>query len=497
MIFGELLQGLRYRLVQQDLAVPVRSVVTDSRKVGPGDVFVALPGQEHDGHSYIPDALARGAAAVVCEHPPADTGTAVVVQVEDAARVVGPMASAQYGHPSRRLQVIGVTGTDGKTTTTLLIAAILRAAGRAVGHCTTIEVHNGQRARRNTEGFTTPQAPELQRMLAEMVATGCQAAVVEVSSHALATGRVEGCEFDGAVFTNLAPEHLDYHVSLEAYRAAKGRLFEQLSKRSPRPWPPVGAVNLDDPEAGYFLQCYPPARTYGFASGAQVTAEDVRCTPQGSAFSLVAPEGRALVHTRLLGQFNVRNWLAAAAVTLPLGVGPAQVTAAAAALAEVPGRMERIDAGQAFTVYVDFAHTPQGLAAALDTAQELHPDGRVIAVFGHAGRRDPNHRRDLVVAASPRCHHLLLTMDDPYDEDPAAILDTMRAAALAQGLREGDHFQCVLDRREAFAAAFARARPGDVVLLAGRGHEQTIPLDQRRVPFHDPTVARELLAQAG
>lgn len=480
-----------------DTAVAIRRITADSRTVQPGDLFVALRGQTFDGHQYIPEALANGAAAVVCQQPPAgETGPAAMVVVENSHRALGMLASAWYGHPSQQLRLIGVTGTDGKTTTTLLTAAILRSAGRRVGHCTTVDIDDGRSRQLNQVGFTTPQAMGLQRLLREMVDNGVEIAVVEVSSHALATGRVEGCEFDLAVFTNLSPEHLDFHHTLEEYRAEKLRLFQGLGQRRTKPWQPLGVVNADDPSAGHFIASCQVALLFGIDQPARVRAREIICSPQGSRFLLETPMGSVVVQTALLGRFNVRNWLAAAATTLVCGVGPGDVAKATASVRPVPGRMEAVDGGQPFSVYVDFAHTPQGLTAALETLGEIHR-GRAIAVFGHAGRRDTHHRRDLVAAARPRCDLFILTMDDPYDEDPAAILAEMRAAALELGCQEGSDFLCVPDRREAFREAFRHARKGDAVLLAGRGHERSIPLAGGSLPFHDPTVALELLSELG
>lgn len=468
----ELLEGLPLNATNGDLNVPINGITADTRKLNPGDLFVAVRGQQFDGHDFIDQAVATGAAAVVIEPLHRVSAPVPVIVTGDTKAAFGRLSGAFHGHPSRKLKLIGVTGTDGKTSTTVLTAAVLRTAGLQTGHCTTVELHDGRSGEPNRAGFTTPQPPELQAFLARAVEAGSQAVVMEVSSHAMAMGRVEGCEFDVAVFTNLAPEHLDFHVTMEEYREQKARLFDGVR---------VGVINRDDPQADFFAaRCKRPV----FYSLAE--AKDLSCTPEGSTFRIDS----TAVHTHLLGRFNVRNWLAAAAAGLACGATLEHVARAAAEAQPVPGRMEHIDAGQPFTVYVDFAHTPQALATALDTIRELHPTGRVAAVYGHAGGRDPNHRRGLVEAAKGRANLHILTMDDPYHEDPITILDEMRRAATHLGVE----FEAVLDRREAFQRAFAWARPGDTVLLAGRGHETVIVVGSQKIDFHDPTVARELLA---
>ena len=475
-----------------DTGVDITGITSDSRAVRPGHLFVALRGQQFDGHAFIAAAVQQGAAAVVCETAPDPPLAVPVVMTDNAHEALGRLACAFHRHPSRRLKLIGVTGTDGKTTTTTLTAAILRRAGARTAHLTTVEACDGLATRPNEAGFTTPQAMDIQAFLAQAVAQGCVYAVLEVSSHALATGRVTGCEFDVAVFTNLAPEHLDYHRTMAEYRAEKEKLFRMLSGPRTKGGVPTGVVNIDDPEAPRFLSLSPLVLTFGFSPQAQVRAEQVRYTAKGTNFFLHLPTNEVTIATRLLGRFNVENWMAAAAAALAVGGSPRLVVDAAATTAAPPGRMERLATDAPFEVFVDFAHTPHGLAAALETLRSI-TTGRVIAVFGHAGRRDTNHRRDLVAAAKGRCDSMIFTMDDPYDEDPAAILSQMRHAAMAMGLTEFRDFRCIIDRRDAFAAAFAQAKPGDAVLLAGRGHETHIPLNGERLPFHDATVALEVL----
>jgi len=497
-----LLRGIPLVATTGDLTTAITGITADSRLVRPGDLFVALRGKQFDGHDFVDRAVALGAAAIVCEPPHRITVPVPVAITGDTKAALGRLSSAFYDHPSKKLQLIGVTGTDGKTSTTMLTAAVLRAAGVKTGHCTTIELYDGRASEPNRAGFTTPQPPELQAFLARCADAGCQAVVTEVSSHALAMGRVEGCEFDIAVFTNLAPEHLDFHRTMEEYREQKARLFEGVR---------TGVINGDDPQADFFAARCKQTLFYGFQETSGIRATDILCTSEGSAFRLQTAPGRLAgettvpgsagilpagaigeipVNTRLLGRFNVRNWLAAAGAGLACGATLSAVAQAAARTPPVPGRMDRIDAGQPFSVYVDFAHTPQALATALDTIRELHPAGRVAAVYGHAGGRDPNHRRGLVEATKGRADLSILTMDDPYQEDPSAILDQMRLAARDLGVP----FEPILDRREAFKRAFEWARTDDTVLLAGRGHETVIVVGSTQMEFHDPTVAKGLLA---
>lgn len=492
---GELLAAVSPVEVYGNIEIAVSGIAYDSRLVRPGDLFVALPGRRRDGNAYIRQALEKGAVGVVSENtsPPAELSVPFVV-VANSARALSQLSAALHGYPARRLVVIGVTGTDGKTTTVHLTSAVLRAAGLRAGHLSTVSMGVGADVRRNETNHTTPQAPELQRALAEMVAEGTEYAVLEVSSHALALHRVADCEFDVAVLTNLTPEHLDFHGSFAQYREDKAKLFRMLGETSTKPTRRFGVVNADDPEAAHFRAASPvPVLTYGIDAEADVRARHVRATPTGSAFTVATPgEAEIDLETRLVGRFNVYNWLAAVAVAVGLELPAEAAVHAAATVAPVPGRIQTVDAGQAFTVVVDFAHTPNALENVLE-ALRAQTSGRVIAVFGHAGGRDRANRPRLAQVAGSHSEFFILTTDDPYDEDPEAIIGEIEKGAEALGLRRGRDYEKVVDRAAAIALALAEARAGDVVVIAGRGHERLMTIGRRRLPFDDAEVARDLL----
>jgi UDP-N-acetylmuramoyl-L-alanyl-D-glutamate--2,6-diaminopimelate ligase len=492
-------------LAQGDPATRVAGIGHDSRRVRPGELFVAMPGRRHDARAFVPAALAAGAAGVVVGaeeaaglHVPADRALVVVPAARPA---LADLAAAFHGHPSRRLRLVGVTGTDGKTTTTRLLAAILERAGLRVGWLTTVDVNVAGAIRPNDLDHTTPEADRVQAVLAEMVVAGVEAAVLETSSHALALDRVRGCAFDAAVFTNLSPEHLNFHGSLDAYRLAKARLFELLGEPSHKPWPRVGVVNADDPSSDVMrAYCPAPVRSYGLDCAADVMARDVHLDARGATFRLVAsrPSGRVevCVASSLLGRFNVANWLAASTAAFELGADPEHVVAAAADLAPPPGRMERVDRGQPFLVVVDFSHTPQALDNALRTLRE-HTPGRLMVVFGHAGERDPANRPAMGAVAAERSDYFIISMDDPLGEDPEDIARAIAAGAAARGKREGRDFAVELDRAAAIRALLDRARPGDTVLLAGKGHERRMLVGDERRPWNDREEAELALAERG
>jgi UDP-N-acetylmuramoyl-L-alanyl-D-glutamate--2,6-diaminopimelate ligase len=473
-----------------DAGCQIRGLACDSRAVEPGFLFAALRGRTHDGHAFIDEAARRGAVAVLVDRPVAAPPGVAVVRVADARRALGQLAAALAGHPARHLTVIGVTGTNGKGATTYLIEAILRAAGRPCGIIGTMGVVIGGEV--TPSARTTPEAPELQRALTAMIARGQTAVAVEVASHALALERVAGTPFRIGVFTNLTRDHLDFHESMEAYRAAKARLFATLPADG---W---AVLNADDP-ASALMRRVTRARviTYGVHTAAAVRGRDIRLRLTGSEFVAETPAGMAPVRLRLAGGFNVWNALAATAVGLAQGVPLATIAAALEAVPGIPGRFERIDEGQPFAVIVDYAHTPDGLENVLRSAREV-ADGRLIALFGCGGDRDRPKRPLMGRIAAEWADVVIVTSDNPRSESPQAIIAEIRPgveAAAAARAAAGRPPRVIYepDRRRAIVAAVAAAGPGDLVLIAGKGHETYQEIAGVRYPFDDREVVRDVL----
>lgn len=486
--------GLR---VSANADADVRRVTYDSRRVEPGDLFVAIRGLAEDGATFARDAIERGAVAVLAARELEVPAGAGMLVAPDPRQALGEVASVLYGRPSERLRLVGVTGTDGKTTTCQLIAAVLAAAGRRVGWITTVDVRIGQEIVRNPFGHTTPEAPEIQETLARMVAAGVEDAVLEVSSHALALDRVTGCTFDAAVFTNLAPEHLNFHGTVEQYTAAKAQLFAMLDSRTDKQWSRMGVVNADDPASMVMAGSSPAGIvSYALNTPADVTADRIELGIGGSRFTLVTPLGEVPMSTRLVGRHNVYNWLAAAAVALGWGIDLAAVAEAAATAEAPPGRLQRVRRGQPFEVIVDFAHTPQALESTLTTLRAFC-DGRLYAVFGMAGGRDRANRPRMGAVAAQYADYFVVSTDDPVHEDPADIAEQIISGARVAGAVEGVSFNVDLDRRSAIQSLLARAEPGDVVLLAAKGHEQRQLIGERAEPWSDLGASAELLAEMG
>lgn len=480
-------------VVSGDPDTPVGGVTHDSRNLQPGDVFVAVPGLQRDGLEFVPQALASGAAAIVAERPPDDRPGVPVILVQNARSALADLAAAFYEHPSQHLPVVGVTGTDGKTSTTHLISAILEAHGLRTGWLTTVNTKIGTDVRPNAVDHTTPEAPVVQRTLADMISAGVEVAILETSSHALELDRVRGVAYRVGVFTNLSPEHINFHGTFEAYRAAKRKLFERL------PSDGLAVLNADDPSSSA-MRAATRARVLTFAietSAADLCAQDIRLAPSGTTFTCVdrVRAERVSVASRLVGRFNVANWLAAYGAAKYFGAGMEDLVRAAADQSPVPGRMNLVDAGQPFAVVVDFAHTPQALDKALDTVRSLiGPDRRVLLAFGLAGGRDHANRPVMGALAARKADFFEITSDDPYDEDPADIAEHIAVGARDAGAQDERDFRIDVDRRSAIADLFARAQPGDAVLLAGKGHEQRMMIGSERQPWNDARVAAELLA---
>jgi len=475
----------------------VSSVVHDSRRVQPGSLFVVMPGERFDARQYVPQALERGAVGIVVEEPlPVPEDRAIVV-VPSARAALADLSAAIYRHPSRHLRLVGVTGTDGKTSTTRLLAAILDRAGQRTGWLTTVDVKIGDQIRPNDLHHTTPEADRVQEMLAEMVQAGVETAIVEVSSHALMLDRVRGCAFDLGIYTNLSPEHLNFHGTMDDYALAKARLFGMLGEPSGKRWERAGVLNADDAYASVMQQhCPVPVRWYGIDRAADVQARDVHLDARGATFTIVTSRGSALVRSSLLGQFNVANWLAATTAALELGAGLDHVVQAAAETGPVPGRMERVDQGQPYLVVVDFAHTPQALENALRTLRP-HTSGQLMVLFGHAAERDPANRPTMGRAAAELSDFFVLTMDDPIHEDPTEIAHQIAAGAQARGKVPGSDFLIDVDRASAIKTLLRRAGPGDTVLLAGKGHEQRMLVGDGRLPWNDREEVERALSELG
>lgn len=491
----ELLSALAdFSLLQGDPTVVVQAITSDSRQVRPGTLFVAIRGATVDGHHFIAEAVARGAVAVVgtAEPQPAwfAKRTVPYVQVPDARQALALLAAALHGFPSRRLRLVGVTGTDGKTTTVNLIYHLLGAAGHRPGMVSTVAARIGDQELDTGLHVTTPEAPEVQSYLAQMVAAGCDVAVLEATSHGLHQGRVAACDFDVAVITNVTHEHLDYHGSWEAYLDAKAILFRSLAGSARKlGQPKVAVLNADD--ASYEpLRAIPADQHLSYAvdtAQADLWAEQVRCEPGHLSFLVHTPLGSAQVTSPLVGRFNVYNLLAALGAGLALGL-PLEVMAHGLAhAAGVPGRMERIDRGQDFLALVDFAHTPASLARALEAARLLTA-GRLIAVFGSAGLRDVQKRALMAEIALQQADYTILTAEDPRTESLEDILEEMARGARRAGGREGHDFQRIPDRTAAIVQAVELARPGDVVLVCGKGHERSMCFGTVEHPWRDQEV---------
>jgi UDP-N-acetylmuramoyl-L-alanyl-D-glutamate--2,6-diaminopimelate ligase len=488
-----LLSQLRKALLKCEVIHPVEVEVTgitsDSRMVRPGDLFVAQRGYTVDGHDFAAEAVRRGAGAVLCERAIPDISVPQL-RVPDSHLAAAIVADVFYRHPSTKLSVIGVTGTNGKTTVTHLIERILRDAGHKTGLIGTLGSRIDGRTREGVN--TTPEAVQLQSLLAEMVDAGCDYAVMEVSSHALEERRVAGTRYHVAVFTNLTQDHLDYHKTMDNYRAAKGKLFSRLGNSyGDTPHQSAYAVlNADDPASTYMReQTVVETVTYGIEQAADVRAEDVHIAPDGARFRVRSFAGDADVHLRLTGRFNVYNALAAFSVGLIEGISPAAIAASLGAVPGIPGRLEAVEAGQPFTVLVDYSHTPDSVQNALLTVREF-AKGRVICVVGCGGDRDKTKRPLMAETACRYADWTILTSDNPRTEDPEAILDDMEA-----GVRDfSDRYERITDRQEAIERAIQLAAPDDVVLIAGKGHETYQIIGHTKHPFDDRAVARAAIA---
>ena len=508
------LGGLAARLgaaIETDQAgVLARGVAFDSREVRPGRVFVAIPGARADGHDFVGLAAAAGAVAAVVERR-LDVAIPQLV-VASSRRALATSACWWYGDPSAELGVVGITGTDGKTTTSYLATAALEAAGIPTGMLGTAALEIGDVREPNPEHQTTPEAPQLQAVLRAMVTAGDRVAVVETTSHALALDRVEGVRYDIAILTNVTSEHLELHGTWEAYRDAKRSLFDRLAvdpdnppKSSPG-WRRTGIVNANDDSAEAFLEATRRAGAHvmTYSANSHRRPADVAATNivigslgQGIRIWYSAPSGDGALRSPLSGAFNVHNLLAVLALGEALGLEPEAVRAGLESVGRIPGRMERIVAGQPFEVVVDFAHTAASLEGVLAELKRQPGRGQLIAVFGSAGERDTEKRPDMGRVAARRADVVILTDEDPRGEARESILAEIAVGAEAAGKRRGEDLLLIPDRREAIRAAFERASPGDVVLLAGKGHERTIEYADHSQPWDEAAEVRAALRDLG
>jgi UDP-N-acetylmuramoyl-L-alanyl-D-glutamate--2,6-diaminopimelate ligase len=462
----------------------ITSLTYDSRRAKPGTLFFALKGEKVDGSAFIDAAIAAGAEAVVSENAAIKTRATQIV-VGDARNAMADMAAAFYQHPARALKIAGVTGTNGKTTTAFLIKHICDAAQWRCGLIGTVRYEVGDRVLPASR--TTPESLDVHDLLWQMRSAGCKACAMEVSSHALVQARVRGVEFDAAVFTNLTQDHLDYHKTMEAYFEAKVRMFSELAAQPKKKGKAV--INLDDRYGAQLIQRFGkgiPMTTYGLGAQADFRASNVRIDFHGTSYQLDTGGKSYLVRLPHIGQFNVYNSLAALAAANAMGIDVRNAVLALATAHAVPGRLEAVPAQRQFRIFVDYAHTDDALLNVIKTCRELNP-ARLIVVFGCGGNRDKTKRPRMGAVVDQHADYAIVTSDNPRQEDPSAIIEDIKP-----GLRRG-HYEVIVDRREAIFKAVAMAQPRDLILIAGKGHENYQEFADRTVPFDDVAVAREAL----
>jgi len=475
----ELIKAVNAQHINGPAETEISGIAYDSRRVGPGYLFVAVQGHLVDGTQYITAAVANGAAAVVSESE-LDLGVGCThVQVPCARRALAEIATVYYGDLSRSLDVIGITGTNGKTTTAHMIRDLLRAVGRKPGLIGTVAYEIGERT--IPASRTTPEAPDIHSMFQQMKETGCDSVVMEVSSHAIALQRVHGIDFKIGIFTNLTQDHLDFHGDIESYFKVKSGLFQGLEK---------AVVNLDDPWGRKLLDGKEPDAemvTYGFDKQAMVRAHREAVTEKGCRFRVDSPWGSVKVRLQLLGRFNIHNALAAFTAGGLLGIDPNLMAKALADIQRIPGRLELIANRKKKKIFVDYAHTDDALRNVLTTLREI-TRGRLVVVFGCGGNRDRGKRRLMGLAAAELADYSIITSDNPRGEEPAVI-----AANIVDGFSSDDRYEIILDRYKAIAAGIAKTGRRDILLVAGKGHETYQEFDGTMVPFDDRETVRELI----
>ena len=486
MKLSQLLQDVP--IVEAPQADPeVTGVCYDSRRLRSGDCFVAIAGEHTDGHRYVETALRDGASAAVVQRR---VGTAwPQVVVADTRRALAMVSSAFFNHPTRTMVLVGVTGTDGKTTTTTMIQQMLLGAGRRAGSMSTVDIRVGAEISANETRQTTLEALEIQEQLAMMRDTGIHDVVIETSSHGLALQRVAGCDYDVAVFTNIAHEHLDFHRTIEAYREAKAHLIDLAAQSADKGLAKTAVLNRDDPSYAYLVQRPIAQRiSYGVQLDADLKASRVEASTRGLQIEATTPLGPLSLQLPVSGRWNASNALAAAATGIALGLSLDEIRHGLENFSGVSGRMERVDLGQPFAVIIDYAHTPQSLEKVL---RELRPvtQGKLIAVFGSAGDRDREKRPWMGEIAARLSDYSVFTNEDPREEAAGAILAEIAAGAEEVGWKQGSNYSCIEDRSEAIAHAVRRAAPGDTILLAGKGHERSILIGRGKQPWDERAAA--------
>lgn len=478
----ELLGVLPCKKVSGNLDLPIKKIECDSRRVNSGDLFVAMEGYQKDGHRYVQSAIKSGAVAVVAQKNGNYKPKAKVI-VPDAREALALLAGHFYGFPSRKLKMIGITGTNGKTTVSYLIRSILEHDKSRVGLIGTIACWIGEEESKAIN--TTPESLELQRMFSEMLKKGISAAVMEVSSHALAMHRVDGIEFDVTIFTNLNHEHLDFHKTMDAYRQAKGLLFRKLKAEGGS-----GVINMDDPHWRYFgQQAGRECLTYSINDpSADFFATGFTCTPENTLLTMGTPAGEMKLDFKLIGESNVYNALASVAAGFAMNIDPQIIKAGLEAVSGVAGRMERIQAGQDFNIWIDYAHTPHAFERLLKSARRI-TKRELLFLFGCGGDRDQEKRPLMGRVAARLADGIILTEDNPRSEDPEAIVKQ-----IMEGIEEKNKVEIIIDRKEGIKRALEVARPGDTLVLAGKGHEEYQIKGDKKTHFSDKETILELLS---
>jgi UDP-N-acetylmuramoyl-L-alanyl-D-glutamate--2,6-diaminopimelate ligase len=486
MQLADLIQRLSAKSVHGSVDREITGIRYDSRRVTPGNLFVAVRGASFDGHSFIEQAVDKGAVAVVGEQA-ALSQRATAIVVPDSREALARLAATFFGDPSRKLKMIGVTGTNGKSTSTFLIKHLLERANQSTGLIGTVQYEVGER--RLPASRTTPESLDLQELLNQCVEAGCRNVVIEVSSHALSQGRSNEIEFDVGVFTNLTRDHLDFHQGMKEYFQAKARLFESLRQSSKKD--PKAAINVDDPYGQQLVARFGrdlSIITFGMGARAEFRASDFKVEMKGTSYRLDAKDKSYLVRLPLIGRFNIYNSLAALAAACAAGLDVRSAVLALAKAPQIPGRLEVVPAKRKFQVFVDYAHTDDALLNVLKTCRDLNPN-RLILVFGCGGNRDRTKRPLMGAVADQHADYSFITSDNPRKEDPEAIVRDVETGF------KGKNYEKIVDRKGAIVRAIAMAQPRDIVLIAGKGHEKYQEFGDHIVPFDDVEIAGRALEE--